>query len=163
VVTGAGGTINLSIPLMKGRNQKTLIKDTRIDDGISWQAQHWKTIVSCYNRSPWFEFYRDELFKLYTVPFQFLVDWNFACFSWMIEKLNLNLAVSLTEQWRPVYDGPDWDDWRNRLLPKTINQLFPNAPKYKQVFEDRIGFIPHLSVLDLLFCEGKNTRVILSQ
>src|SRR5579872_5298912 len=67
-IAGAEGVIDLSIPLVKGRDQKTFIRNVKIADGLPWQAQHWKTIVSCYSRSPWFEFYRDELEGLYRKP-----------------------------------------------------------------------------------------------
>lgn len=163
VVAGANGKINLSIPLIKGRNQKTCIKDTRIDNTAPWQGQHWKTIVSCYNRSPWFEFYSDELNELYTTRYEFLVDWNFSCFMWVMKKVNFEISASMTDSWMKDYDQNRWDDWRNLLRPTTIHQLFPHVTKYQQVFQERIGFIPHLSILDLLFCEGKNTLAILKQ
>jgi len=81
-VAGSQGRINLSIPLAKGRDQRTLMKDVRIAGTYHWQDQHWKTILACYSRSPWFEFYRDELEPLYRKPFTFLLDWNLACFEW---------------------------------------------------------------------------------
>src|SRR5579872_5915140 len=56
-IAGAGGIIDLSIPLEKGRDQRSLIRDVRISGARQWQAEHWKTILSCYSRSPWFEFY----------------------------------------------------------------------------------------------------------
>jgi WbqC-like protein family len=161
MIAGADGPVLLSIPLRGGRNQKNLIKDVRVDNRASWQASHWKTIVSCYNRSPWFEYYRDDLSELYKSPFEFLTDWDIACFHWIISKLEINLSVSLTEEWKEKYDPEVWDDWRNRLTPNSIPSEFLEAPRYKQVFEDRTGFIPHLSVLDLLFCEGKNAGKVL--
>src|SRR5688572_2032811 len=81
LVAGANGMITLTIPLVKGRNQKSLTKDIRMDNRSRWQDHHWKTITSCYKRSPWFDFYFDELEALYKTPCDFLVDWNFACFS----------------------------------------------------------------------------------
>jgi WbqC-like protein family len=163
MIAGAGGSVLLSIPLRDGRNQKSLTKDVLIDNRVSWQASHWKTIVSCYNRSPWFEYYRDELSELYKTRFEFLIDWNLACFNWIVSKLEFNIPVSLTEEWKEKYDHGIYDDWRNRLTPNSILTRFPDALRYRQVFEDRIGFIPHLSVLDLLFCEGKNARHLLCQ
>ncbi len=97
------------------------------------------------------------------MPYEFLVDWNLACSRWALQKLHLNLPVSVTDNWKEEYDPKEWDDWRNRLLPKTIQSMFPEPPKYRQVFMDRTGFIPHLSILDLLFCEGKNALNILRQ
>ena len=168
-ISGAEGIINLSVPLEKGRDQKTLMKDVRIADGQPWQAQHWKTIVSCYNRSPWFEFYRDDLEGLYKTRFDFLVDWNRACFEWSLKVLQLPVKVSLTDHYQKVYSPEQGADWRGKFLPKNRGAV-PAQPssatpvastdpagvyRYRQVFEERTGFIPGLSILDLLFCEGK--------
>src|ERR1700722_15070530 len=79
VITGANGNIILSIPLQNGREQKTLMKDVKISEALHWQKGHLKTIESCYNRSPWFEFYKDELHELYSRQFGFLLDWNLSC------------------------------------------------------------------------------------
>ncbi|MES1159843.1 MAG: WbqC family protein [Bacteroidota bacterium] len=178
-ITGAGGLINLSVPLEKGRDQKTLLKDVRISDRGDWQAQHWKTILSCYSRSPWFEFYRDELDGLYRKPFHFLLDWNLTCFEWSLKVLQMPVSFALTREYHKNYEVGVWTDWRGKLLPKnrknavspipsgSIRQPaepMPETPvKYRQVFEERIGFLPNLSILDLLFCEGKNARILLLQ
>ena len=150
-IAGAEGLINLSVPLVKGRDQKTLIREVRISDRQPWQAQHWKTIVSCYSRSPWFEFYRHELEALYRRRFDFLLDWNLSCFEWSLRVLGLSIPVSLTERYEKEFVDENVTDWRGKILPKNQEE----GPKYRQVFEERIGFIPNLSVLDLLFCEGK--------
>jgi hypothetical protein len=134
------------------------VKEVRIDNRRAWQDQHWKTITSCYNRSPWFDFFHDELAGLYDRRFEFLVDWNRACFEWVTAKIGLPLEGHFMEK----EEAPDVMDLRNRLLPKSINQEFPEPVRYRQVFEERTGFIPNLSVLDLLFCEGKNAARILS-
>jgi hypothetical protein len=154
-ITGAEGLINLSVPLVKGRDQKTLIREVRISDRQPWQAQHWKTIVSCYNRSPWFEFYRDGLEQLYKEPAEFLLDWNWRCFEWSLLGLGLSIPTSLTSKYEKSYPGSDVTDWRGKILPKNRGEDMGLVPRYRQVFEERIGFIPNLSILDLLFCEGK--------
>ncbi|MBS1975274.1 MAG: WbqC family protein, partial [Bacteroidetes bacterium] len=158
-IAGANGPIDLSIPLQHGRNQKALVKDVRIAPS-KWQARHLKSIESGYNRSPWFEFYKEELYHLYAVPCTFLVDWNLACFEWSIKKLGLQISFSLTESYQEVYDE-DFVDFRNKILPKNV-RAFPALP-YRQVFERKLGFVPNLSVLDLLFCEGKNAAVLLGE
>src|SRR5580658_7890826 len=73
IISGANGRIHLSVPLAFGREQKTLTREVKILASSDWQKSHWKTIVSCYNRSPWFEFYRNELEALYKKQFIFLV------------------------------------------------------------------------------------------
>jgi hypothetical protein len=163
-VAGAQGRVNLSIPLAKGRDQKTLMKDVRIANNLRWQDNHWKTILSCYSRSPWFEFYRDELERLYLRPFVFLLDWNMACFEWTRGVLASPVPVGLTDTYQAHYNEDEWLDWRGRLLPKNILDAAHGAPiVYRQVFEEITGFIPNLSILDLLFCEGQRARSLLAQ
>src|SRR5882762_7743355 len=119
-VVGAQGRINLSIPLARGRDQKTLMKDVKVADTYRWQDQHWKTILACYSRSPWFEFYRDELEQLYRKPFIFLLDWNLTCFEWTCRTLSLPVRVSLSDVYQPHYAEENWLDWRGKLLPKNV-------------------------------------------
>jgi hypothetical protein len=159
VIAGANGKIILSIPLQNGREQKTLMKDVKISVAQRWQKDHWKTIESCYNKSPWFEFYKVELQELYSAPFTFLLDWNLACFEWSIHKLNMTKNYSLTTGFIKNYDE-NFDDWRSKISPKNYENFEP--VKYRQVFEERIDFSPNLSILDLLFCEGKNARELLA-
>lgn len=182
-IAGANGLINLSVPLEKGRDQKTLLKDVKISGRNDWQGQHWKTILSCYSRSPWFEFYRDELAGLYQKPFQFLLDWNLSCFEWTLKILQMPVSFSLTTAYHKNYEEGNWVDWRGKILPghrkggaieDQLGHRDPGQPddttrpalreavvKYRQVFEERTGFLPGLSILDLLFCEGKNARFLL--
>src|SRR5436305_332161 len=68
-IAGANGPITLSVPLEGGRDQKTEVRDIRICNEEDWQKRHWKSIVSTYNRSPWFEYLRDEMADLYKRPF----------------------------------------------------------------------------------------------
>ena len=153
-IAGALGVLELSVPLAGGRTQKGLTRDVRIAGGRNWQLQHWRTIVSCYNRSPWFEYYRDGLEALFRKPVDFLVDWNLGCFEWTLRALGLDRTVGVTEEYRNAYAPGEGVDWRGKLLPRD-REKWEVGSKYHQVFEDRIGFLPNLSILDLLFCEGK--------
>lgn len=155
-IAGGEGIINLNIPLEGGRDQKTLMKDVRIAGAQPWQAQHWKTIVSCYSRSPWFEFYRDDMEGLYKTRYERLMDFNGACFDWVLKKLRLSVTVSLTESYATGYVPEEGVDMRGRFSPRNREVSGEGSPvRYRQVFEERTGFIPGLSILDLLFCEGK--------
>ncbi|OQP65629.1 WbqC family protein [Niastella populi] len=164
VVVGSHGAINLSIPVLEGREQKRLLKEVAIDNRKPWQAQHWKTITSCYNRSPWFAFFEPELAGLYRQPVELLHEWNRICLNWVVMKLGAPIHVDYLKYVPGEQDGVDESqvvDWRNKITPKSIQTDFPDPVRYHQVFEERIGFIPHVSILDLLFCEGKNARHIL--
>ena len=160
IIAGANGPIVLSIPLEAGRDQRNLTKDVRIAKGSNWQAQHWKSIISSYNRSPWFESFSDGLHDLYSMPYDFLVDWDLACFEWMMKKLDLPAIVSRTSNYNKSYPESEYHDMRNYVNPRNYKNI--STPRYRQVFEDRTGFLPNLSMLDLLFCEGKGAANLLT-
>ncbi|MBO9151452.1 WbqC family protein [Chitinophaga sp. GCM10012297] len=152
-VAGPNGVILLSVPLSKGKNQRTVMKDVRISNVENWQALHWKTLTSAYRRSPWFEYFEPELEELYEKRFEFLLDWNLACLEWVNQALGIHPEVRLTDEFRKTYDpATNVSDKRDHMVP---GQLPEEAPVYTQVFGERTGFFPNLSILDLLFCEGK--------
>ncbi len=160
LIANANGIAALSVPLEGGREQKKLIREVRLDRRKGWQMNHWKNLESAYNRSPWFEYYRETLVKLYRQPFEYLVDWNLACFEWAIRQIGLgHVTISWTNSFHQTYDPDKNLDLRNRIHPK--NYHLENGPRYRQVFEEKWGFFPNLSILDLLFCEGKRAGEIL--
>lgn len=164
MVAGAGGPIELSIPVENGREQRAMIKDVKIAERENWRVRHWRTIESCYNKSPWFEFHRDGLENLYARPEKFLFDWNLKCFEWVMSRLKISTPFGFTEEYQKEYPEKEFLDLRNKITPKTIrlaNKPFPKwEGKYIQVFENKTGFIPHLSVLDFLFCEGNSGELM---
>ena len=151
---GGNGPITLTVPLDGGRNQKTIFKEIKILNKEKWQDRHWKTINSCYNKSPWFDHYRDSLGLLYAKRFELLIDWNFSCLEWICDKLAISTRFSLTDKFEKNYEAGGYVDLRGELIPATINNKFPDVERYPQVFGDRFGFVPNLSVLDYLFCVG---------
>jgi WbqC-like protein family len=155
------GLLHLSIPILGGRGIKQNIKDVVIDNRQDWKTNHFKTICNIYNRSPWFEFYKNELKNLYEQPIEKLVDWNLQCFNWTISKLKIAATVSKTKNFDIQYDKEEFIDLRNLKVNNSTTDK-RNFIKYHQVFEDSIGFIPNVCILDLLFCEGPNAINFLS-
>jgi hypothetical protein len=160
LVAGAQGVISLSVPLQEGRNQQLPMNEVLIVRGENWRGRHFKSIQSAYNRSPFFDHYRDELASIFEKRSDHLVEWNLHCLNWVIEKLEWKVKVSLTESVIPFGSG-EMDDRRNRVLPK--NYSLWNPVKYRQVFEERTGFFPNLSILDLLFNTGPEAGELLRQ
>jgi hypothetical protein len=160
VLAGSNGLVYLSVPLEKGRDQKQLLKDVRISYSLPWQQQHWRTIESCYNRSPFYEYYRDWLEGFYNRRPVFLLDLNREIMDWLVKQLKATAQLGETTGFYPDYPA-DIADFRNRWLPRNFQDNETNI-LYRQVFEDRIGFQKNLSILDLLFCEGPNAGVLLS-
>ncbi|WP_126248889.1 WbqC family protein [Chitinophaga rhizosphaerae] len=152
-IAGPNGMILLSVPLVKGKNQRTVMKDVRISNLEPWQQLHWKTLTSAYRRSPWFEYFEPELELLYEKEFEYLLDWNMACFEFANRALGFAPVVELTEVFEKDYNNDTAIlDLRDKMVP---GQVPENAIQYTQVFGERTGFLPNLSILDLLFCEGK--------
>ncbi len=152
-INGANGVIQLSIPLVNGRNQRAAVKDIRIFNESRWRVQHWRTLVSVYKRSPFFDHYEPELERLFNSNFEYLVDFSAASIEWLKKSLSISFTESQTNTYQESFEGKD-------LRPlKMIN--YKNAqtdfPRYYQLFSERNGFVPNLSILDLLFSEGTHS------
>jgi len=150
-IAGANGPMWLTIPLEGGRDQKSRIKDIRIDNRQTWQRRHWRSICSSYNRSPWFIFYERELQPLFEKNYTFLVDCVVESHAWVVRHLGWK------QEWR-LQEVRDRDfteavDILNRSSGQD-NQMKQPVPSYRQVFQETAGFFPNLSILDMLFCEG---------
>lgn len=162
IIVGANGVNMLTVPLLGGRNQHTPIREVKIDKKESWQKLHWKAITSAYNKSPWFEHYKQSLHQLFIKPYTFLYDFNWDGWKWCLEQLKCNIQLIETQTWQKQYSENEFLDKRNFWMPKNYNTVSEQLIKYHQVFEDKLGFIYNVSILDLLFCEGPNAITILN-
>lgn len=151
-IAGANGKIQLSIPLVCGRNQRTPMADVMIYNKENWQVQHWRTLVSVYRRSPYFEHYEHSLESLYNTPFEKLTDFNLASIQWLKKQLHLSFTEEVATRYEKHY-AEGTTDIRS-LKPAVEKKAMDNFPVYYQVFTERTGFLPNLSILDLLFSEG---------
>lgn len=158
LIAGAQGIISLSIPIQDGRNQQVPMNQVRISNTEKWQARHFKSVRSAYNKSPFFDYYQDELAAIYQRPFEMLADWNLCCLEWIKEKLSWQTEIGFSESAIP-FQSEGITDLRNRVLPK--NYMEKSQVKYRQVFEERTGFFPNLSILDLLFNCGPHSSQLL--
>lgn len=150
VICGGNGLINLTVPVEHGRNQKLPFGEIRISYRDNWQMNHWRGIVSCYGKSPFFDFYRDDLEKLLFLKHSFLFDLDMEILTWFKKVLKMPAEIRVDDN--PV-EYLKADIMTNKWLPKNF-QDGPVMVKYTQVFEDRIGFQPNISILDLLFNTG---------
>ncbi len=149
VVAGSSSVINLSVPLEKGRNQKADVKDVKIAYQANWQLQHLRTLESCYRKSPYFEYYAGDIERLLNMKKVYLLDLNMEILYWLKKVLKLKVDI---KQMSHIPPG-EMEDLRNRWNPKNYQNAAPMVT-YPQVFEERIGFLPNLSVLDAVFCYG---------
>jgi hypothetical protein len=152
IIPGANGLIQLTVPVEKGRNQHTPIREVKIAYKENWVLQHCRSMEACFNRAPFFEFYKDELFGLLEERPVFLFDLNWTILEWVQKKLKAPLKLELSKREENSTDTL-LADRRNSQLPKNYDQI-ASPIRYTQVFEDRIGFKPNMSILDLLCCTG---------
>lgn len=161
IISGGNGLISLVAPVVKGRGAKVLIKDLQLSYDMNWQRNQWQTIVSAYNSSPYFEYYLDDLHPFFEKKFKYLLDFNMQIHDTICELLELENTAKLTTDFENVPKGTL--NFRAIISPK--NKTKPDtqfqAREYTQVFTEKFGFLPNLSILDLLFNEGPNACTIL--
>ncbi len=162
MIYGANGRLSLSIPVRKGDEHKILIKDIRIDNNKKWQNLHWRSIESAYRSSPFYEFYFDEIAGFYKKKYDFLLDFNMEILHVILKVLEVNVNIGLTDEFVPVA-GNNVDDLRDLIHPKKSYRKDPSFSPvfYNQVFGYRHGFLPNLSIIDLIFNEGPGAIEIL--
>lgn len=164
MIYGANGPLTLSIPLIKGITPKTLITDIEIDYTENWQNIHWRSIVSAYRSSPFFEYYFEELEPFYTKKIKYLFDFNLELQNTICEILEIEPEILFTDDF--IIEPESQIDFRNSIHPKKrCAKPDPNfsPQKYFQVFEEKHGFIPNLSIIDLIFNEGSQALTNLEE
>lgn len=163
VILAANGPEALILPVEKGRSRKQLIKDIRISYDTNWPHIHWQAIVSAYHSSPFFEVLQDDFRPFFEKQYSFLLDFNLEILHTALEILELQPAIKQTADFEEI--PANCINLREAIHPKPQKAL-PDPrftpQKYTQVFDDKFGFTPNLSCLDLLFnCGSESYQVLL--
>ncbi len=157
-IATANGIMDLSIPVDSAG--KTPIRDIRISDHNNWQTHHWRSIETAYNSSPFFEYYADDFRPFFEKKWLFLWDFNLALFNKTLELLDIETKIELTEQYKPE-TSDNFLDLRAAIHPKKEISLL--LKPYYQVFETKFGFMPNMSIIDLLFNMANEAQLILKK
>lgn len=151
-IYGANGKLTLNIPVIHSQKNRKKYSDVKIFNEQKWQSLHWKSLLSAYKTSPFFEYYEDELLPLFHQKADYILDFNFKCFETICDCLQLEINSSKTEAFiKTVEDKTDY-----RFLVNAKKEQPQNFEPYTQVFSNKHGYINNLSILDLLFNEGPN-------
>lgn len=162
IIAAPDGPLPLVVPVERDDRPKRPTRDVRLSNHGQWRRLHRAAFVSAYENSPFFEYYADEFFGVLERPYAFLVDLNEAFRSLMLDWLDLHPRIEQTESYMEDVP-PGTDDLRERIRPKipaSADPAFRPAPYY-QVFAGRNGFLPNLSIADLLFNMGPESRMVL--
>lgn len=165
LIGDSNGPLRLSLPLSKGKNENQPIRDVRLSYGSPWLPKLWHSIRSVYNKSPYFEHYADELYAILASQPTHLFDLNLQLLRQLMDWIGMDIKWELSTDYHKQPPS-DQIDWRQALLPRQTHgdlaALF-NVQRYPQVFEEKTGFLPNLSVIDLLFCTGPESLFFLEQ
>lgn len=159
VIAGANGPMPLSIPVEKTETPKCPIKDIRIAEHGNWRHLHWNAIVSAYNSTPFFDYYRDDFQPFYERKQVFLLDFNEGLRALTCRLLSIKTPVAHTSFFNTA-PPPQTIDLRNAFPSKKEPEY--ETPAYYQVFGEELGFTANLSIIDLLFNMGNEARMVLS-
>ena len=161
VIMNGNGALNLIIPTIHD-GRMGIVKDVRIEYVTPWQRAHWRSIESAYNNTPYYLYYKDALKPFFEREYEYLFDFNLQLIQTLMQLLRLDREIRTTTTFTPYTS----DDTRLLIHPKhSRREDYPFRLKtpYYQVFEDKFGFVPNLSVIDLLFNEGPQAATYLRQ
>lgn len=140
----------LNIPIKHSKDKHQKYKDVRIENDFGWQKNHFKSLEAAYRTSPFFEYFEDDFRPLFQKKHEFLMDLNYEIFQLVNDSLGINIQPEKTTEF--FHEVSNYTDFRPLVNgKKDTTQL----EEYTQVFNEKHGFINNLSILDLLFNEGR--------
>ena len=154
-IATANGVLDLTIPITHGRKERIPMKDVKISYDHEWQRLHWLSIQTAYRSSAYFEYYEDDFRPFYEQKFDYLFDYNLKQLELVLKVFKSKKEIRFTDSFAKEY--PEDLDFRNLIHPKK-ESVYKNQKPYYQVFEERTGFLPDVSVLDLIFNQGPQSK-----
>ena len=167
IIAAAGGPESINVPVVhEGDIYRLPIRDIKVDYSTPWVRKAEKAIDSAYESSPYFEYYRDDVFDILDTAPETLWELNLSLIMFFVEKTGLGVSFRPTEYFSAPGQGPYGEDLRGSIHPKrpdtVLSRLGLKKP-YFQVFAGKYGFLENLSIMDLLFCEGPESLFYLTR
>lgn len=155
----ANGVDTLIVPVIHS-SVKMPIREVKIDYSQSWVKRHWGAMVAAYGKAPYFEYFGSDFEHVYQQKPTFLFDLNWELLTICLRLLRLKPPIRLTETYQTEVKEGQFDAL-SLVHPKTAfrhNNLYVPVV-YQQNFGNE--FIPNLSMIDLLMCQGAEAINIL--
>ena len=162
IILSQNGPLSISIPLKKGKNRNTPFTNVQISYDKNWISNIKNTLNTCYNSSPFFEFYIEELLDIFHKKHQFLFQLNNDLRDFVTDILEIDTPVNFTEDYIKKYNS-EYLDLRDIYSPviDLKNESSHYTQKYAQVFEYKTGFFPNASIIDLIFNTGNQAALLI--
>jgi hypothetical protein len=148
-IYGANGRLSLSVPVVRPHMQKTPVKEIALRYDEEWRNIHWRSLTSAYRRSPYFEYYEDLIAPIFEAKYSSLRELNEAAHLFVCDALQMRFDITSADEY--VEQGTDF---RGEFKPSKNSVNLKAIQRYFQVFEEKEGFLPNLSILDLIFNQG---------
>jgi hypothetical protein len=162
VILGANGPISLVVPVIRGSFHKTALQDLLVDDTLKWRNVHIRSIISAYAMAPYFEYYFDIIENAINKKCRYLTDYNNFIYGQISDCIGLQVPFVFSASFTPLAE--ESNDYRYLISPKIKESVAGYSEKpYIQVFSDKFGFTPRLSIIDTLLNNGPGTLDILRE
>jgi hypothetical protein len=158
VIYSPNGPMPLVVPIVHDKNAKQRFRDIQIDDRQKWRQTHRKSIENAYRNSPYFPYFEDDLKALYETSDNRLYSFDLHCHQWVEKILRKKIDFTPTPEWTSDFEGMDL---RDIIHPKK-KSILEKPHEYRQTFDHKLGFLPDLSILDVVFNLGLETVSYLS-
>ena len=140
----------LNVPVKHSKEAHQRTKDVKLETAFDWQKQHFKSLEAAYRTSPFFEYFEDDILPIFKKKHTYLMDLNLETMSIVSKCLRLDFDYTETDEY--FHEVNDKTDFRNLINGKKDTSVFE---PYTQVFGEKHGYLNNLSILDLLFNEGR--------
>ena len=161
----ADGVQSLSYPVVHGESaQNLVITDVEVDWSTPWLVRTERAIAAAYESSAYFDHYRDSLFSVLEARPRTLFEFNLSILNYFLDKTGIQAEIRFTGEYTPAGSDTYGEDLRDVIHPKRPNTILEDLSlkkPYFQVFARKYGFVPNLSIMDLLFNEGPDAILYL--
>ena len=153
-ICGANGVQQLVVPIDKtDYNARTPMRDVVISNHGNWRHLHWGALFSSYGKSPFFDYVADDLERVIRGNQRYLIDLNAELQQVVIDFLDLPISWSVAD----VQPSDEIMDLRGKVGENKPLSIDMHDVPYYQLWASRTGFLPDLSIMDMLCNLGRES------
>ena len=179
-IAGVNGIQALTVPIIHhpspvsppqgGVGGGFLTRNIRISNHGKWRREHWNALQSAYGESAFFDYYADDIRPFFTEEWEYLFDFNMAIIHKMCELLEIKAPSNLPPEGEAsITHHPSPNTHHPTPITQHPTPITSSSPQqgrlggvsYYQVYQQKHGFLPNLSILDLLFNMGNEAILYL--